>query len=163
MSIGPTRFNPSRTLAATVLPGVMLVSFHGRSSWAEFEPLVRGMYAEPLLGHRYVVLNHVAPTSVSDIPDDEFRRGAARMIDEFRERIDGFAYLIDADGFLAATARAVVTGISAFSRAPFPIKTFKDGPAAADWLASLGAGSTSAATILATLERLSAEERPASQ
>jgi hypothetical protein len=157
MSIGPTRASPSRTLIATVLPGVMLISFRGPATWAEFEPLVRGMYDEPVLGHRYVVLNHVAPTSVKDIPDDEFRRGAAMLIDEYRERIAGFAYLIDTEGFLAATARAVITGISAFSREPFPIKTFKEPDAAADWLTSLGTGSTSAATIVAQLERLITE------
>jgi hypothetical protein len=151
----PTIVSPSRELAMQATPGLLLVSIAGRVTWAEYEPILSAVYREEVLGPRHLVLARIEPTSVRDLPDDEFRQhGAKTLIERHAAQIAGFAYLIAGRGFMASIAQSVVAGVSLISRTPYPERTLSDPSKAADWLSEQLPGGPSPAQILERVELL---------
>ena len=89
-------------------------------------------------GHKVVSL--VVIEEGVPIPDSPIRRAVSSTMDNNSEFAERSANVIAGEGFWAAAARAVLTGIITVTRSPTPRKTFKHAQEALAWLApSIGA------------------------
>jgi hypothetical protein len=79
--------------------------------------------------------------SLSDVtvpmPDQETRQFAATMMSGAKDTAVGYALILEGEGFLAGTARAVGTAIGLLARSSVPWKTFATADEGSRWVASL--------------------------
>ncbi|MFV8749710.1 hypothetical protein ACNOYE_04055 [Nannocystaceae bacterium ST9] len=130
-----TFLGPNNTIAMRVSPGVVVQVFTGKVSREHLDASLH-MLDHPIVGVPYVQLCRVSPTSVKELPDDEFRARAAESLKARAGKLVGFAYVVAGEGFLASMARAVITGINVVLRPTHPEKVFSEPLAAANWLAT---------------------------
>jgi hypothetical protein len=146
--------NPSKTIAVQVFPGVVLQSLSGLVTRDQYERMLP-MLEHPIIGDRYVQLIHVVPTSIGDLPDDEFRKCAADSLKRQSGRLAALAYVVAGEGFLASMARTVIAGVSLLSRSTHAEKVFSESLPAATWLAShSGARTLVPADVVRAVEEL---------
>jgi hypothetical protein len=135
MALDPRYVNPEKTIAMQAFPGVVLQVLSGQVTREHFERSLPWL-EHPILGDRYVQLIRIAPTSIKEIPDDEFRKAAAQMLKQQSGRLAALAFVVAGEGFLSSMSRAVITGVSLLARAAHHEKVFSEPLAAATWLAS---------------------------
>lgn len=71
-----------------------------------------------------------------EMPPAEVRQLGAQMLREVAPLIRCSATVVEGDGFMASTARAVLSGIQLLSRTPCPSKLFSTVDDAATWIAT---------------------------
>lgn len=109
------------------------------------------------LGTMVVIEGKVRP------PDPMVRAAMQDLMRRFEERTLALAYVIRADGFGGAAARAAVTGMLLFNRPKYPFKVFSNIRDGVLWAASkpgLSARINRAATII-DIEQFCAKAAPA--
>jgi hypothetical protein len=93
--------------------------------------------------------------TISDVttpmPDQEARQYAARLMSSSRGKSVGNALILEGEGFLAGTARAVGAAIGMLARQSVPWKTFSNASDASRWVATLLGYDAAAAQELAGL------------
>ncbi len=67
-------------------------------------------------------------------PDEDCRRRIRSTLDRNAERIGGFAYVVEGEGFGAAAIRSALSLITMAARFPFPLKVFGHVEDAVPWL-----------------------------
>lgn len=68
------------------------------------------------------------------MPDGRARKRAERIALATRSAQILQAQVVEGDGFVSATARALLTGVTLASRVPYPIKVFRSESAALPWI-----------------------------
>lgn len=68
-------------------------------------------------------------------PPEDVRNASMKFMQRLGPKLVGVAAVIEGGGLRSATIRAVMTGITLFTRAAQPTKHFADIAAASDWLA----------------------------
>jgi hypothetical protein len=74
-------------------------------------------------GKGYASITVIEPTISLRMPDD-VRKASEKLQRECAPHIQCMAYLVEARGFIAATARTVASGFTLVTRAPYPLKIF---------------------------------------
>jgi hypothetical protein len=162
MSDDLTFVSPSGVMAMRVIPGLLVQTITGKPTREDFVYVAERGFTHPALGERFVQICRVAPDSVRDTPDDDFRKTAAEYVERQHGKLQGFGYVVVGSPLLSATARAVISGISLLSRAPHPEKAFGDLEDAARWLHGLrpeGPGPQQMIDAVEELLRVSAKVR----
>lgn len=101
---------------------------------------------ERLLGVVIVIDALVGP------PDPTTRAALGRLISRQELHIGGLARVVRGEGFAAATARAVITGLTLVTRPDYPTKIFASMGEAAAWLESTRVISPSARQSLSLVD-----------
>ena len=118
------------------VPGAVFQVYLGRGT-AQAVPAFRRCTLSPLLGPRRVSLIYIKPPSVRDAPDEAYRKAGADVQRETVGQTVGVAMVVPLTGFMGATARAVVNGISALSGVTVNQRVFERLDDACHWLAGL--------------------------
>lgn len=89
-------------------------------------------------GRKYASVTIIEP-SISMRFEDDARELSARLQKRWGEHMHAQAYLVDGTGFLPAAVRTATAGLHLMTRAPYPLKVFREPHELADWIASFGA------------------------
>jgi hypothetical protein len=154
-----TYVSASGTMRMRVLPGCFLQANAGKPTLKEWEA-GQFCFDHPALGKRYVMLIRIMPTGGRDAPEEDFRKAVSVRYDAHRDRIAALAYAVVGPALRAATARAVITGISILTRHIHAEKVFGEELAAAQWLHEQLPTGPSPQTIVTALEELVALPTP---
>ena len=92
--------------------------------------------AQATVGNRIVMLNVLAPDTGA-LLSTAAREAAAGLAKDGREHLMGAAHVVEGQGFGAAAARAVMSGIQLAVRARYPTKVFGSTSEALPWVAEL--------------------------
>jgi hypothetical protein len=142
-----------------VLPGCFLQAMTGKPTLKEWEA-GQHIFDNPVLGSRYVILIRILPTGGRDAPDDDFRKAVSARYEADRARIVALSYAVVGPALRAATARAVITGISILTRQIQAEKVFGAEQDAADWLHQQLPQGQAPQAIVKALEELVALPNP---
>lgn len=74
-------------------------------------------------GKGYASITVIEPTISLRMPDN-VRKQSETLQREMAPHIKCMSYLVEAQGFIAATARTVASGFTLITRAPYPLKVF---------------------------------------
>ncbi|MGE0786622.1 MAG: hypothetical protein AB7S26_13205 [Sandaracinaceae bacterium] len=66
---------------------------------------------------------------------EEARNESTLLQARWKDKMKCSAYVVEDSTFMLAGVRTLTAGMSLMTRSPFPIRTFADSPAAADWVA----------------------------
>jgi len=83
-------------------------------------------------GRGYASITVIEPTISLNMPEDVRRRSEA-LQRELAPHIKCMAYVVESDGFVAATARTIASGFLLITRASYPLKLFATGAECATW------------------------------
>ncbi|HEX2671631.1 MAG TPA: hypothetical protein VHM25_12200 [Polyangiaceae bacterium] len=98
-------------------------------AWTQTVELVAEQFAEGLLVMTIIDQHTRAP-------DDNSKAHIRNTLIRYGAKIGAFAYVVEGEGFGAATLRSAISLISLAARYPFPIKVFGHAADAAPWLLS---------------------------
>lgn len=83
-------------------------------------------------GRGYASITVIEPGISLRLPDD-VRAASEALQREFAPNIKCMAYLVQQQGFVAATARTIASGFVLLTRAPYPLKIFATTDECATW------------------------------
>jgi hypothetical protein len=117
---------------------VLASRWHATPSKQKLELLGRQQraLAESTVDRRIVVLTVLA-SGAGLMLTNEARNAAEAVAKAGREYVAGLAQVVEGEGFMAATARAVMSGIQLAVRARYPTKVFGTVDEALPWVAEL--------------------------
>jgi hypothetical protein len=108
-----------------------------------------------------VVLPPASRAAVGFDAHSRFQRELARFWDSITPKIVANAFVVEEEGFAAATARAFVTGVQLLTRGSRPRKVFSNMAEAAEWLeghmAKAGVSYGNPAELTAVVQDLAAK------
>src|SRR5262249_241936 len=107
-----------------------------------------------------VMLNVLEGTGAT--PSAEVRQRIARDMKHYENVTRAIAVVYEAKGFLAATVRAIVTGLQAMSRQRAPLKVFATVADACLWLSHSGFLRSDSNEIVAAVQEVRSTESAAS-
>jgi hypothetical protein len=128
-----------------VISGAYAVASYKRVflSSVRAKPTVRDLQLLSAVGneHSSRLRAKTCSLSISDVsvpmPDQDARQYAADLMSRSVQTSVAAALVLEGEGFLAGTARAVGTAIGLLARSPVPWKTFAAVGQASEWLTSL--------------------------
>lgn len=85
---------------------------------------VQGAHVDAMPDGRTAVFTILAQDS-NGIPDSAARKEAEQVAKRYRDAVQVSAQIVLGEGFLATTARALLTGVNLATRLPYPIKVFR--------------------------------------
>ena len=143
-------------VACRARPGLFVMVVRGKAL-AEHLAGVTRVWRDDVLGPQMIYLLHVEPRSVRDVPDEGFRTGASALLKAPGREVVKSAVVVPVEGFVGATTRGVLTGMSWLSGGDWQIHSALDEAAKAVVSSSSSSlVSIDAATIVGAVEALRA-------
>jgi hypothetical protein len=121
--------------AIGVLENILLAVFEKtptESAVTATATIADGVLARHPSGTGY--LHYANAMRVQPPPDQAARNAYVHLMRNYAGRLNAAAVVIEGKGLTAAVVRSVVTGITLIARPPFPVRSFAEPDAAADWL-----------------------------
>jgi hypothetical protein len=119
-------------VAFRALRGASLHAYLGKAT-ADLVPHLQRISASPLLKPHAVTLLYINPRSARDGPEDAYRKAAALLQQQLATQTLAEAIVIPAQGFVGATARAVMGAQGILHGTRTPSRVFTTLEEAAQW------------------------------
>ncbi len=129
------------------MPGLSVLLYR-RKAGAAHVPALQAYSHDPILGPSWLQLLLLVPDSVKDVPDDDFRQAAAAALKSELTRPLASAAVIPRQGFVGATTRAIMTGLTFVTRGEREMQIFSSVDEAAVWLVQQGPAAGLSATAV---------------
>ena len=141
-----------RVFACRARAGLFVMVMRGKGLGAHV-PALSSVWNHDVLGARLAYLLVIDPRSPRDVPDDGFRTGAAALLKKPHGDVVVGAAVVPVEGFVGATVRGVLTGLSWMSGGTQQV--FSSVEAAAAVIAAAGID-VAADVVIADVEALRA-------
>ncbi len=119
-------------VAFRAMRGASLHAYLGKAT-ADLVPHLQRISASPLLKPECVTLLYINPKSARDGPEDAYRKAAALLQQQLATQTLAEAVVIPAQGFVGATARAVMGAQGILHGTKTPSRVFTTLEEAAQW------------------------------
>ena len=118
-------------------PGLLVTAWGGaiqKEKIQRMDGVIRRL-VEVSEGGRYSSITIVEPT-ISMRFEEDARETSMRLQKRWAPHIRALAYLVEGMGFLPAAVRTLTAGLHLVTRAPYPLKVFRDAGELSGWVAS---------------------------
>lgn len=133
--VSPSRQYWDEHCSIHVWNNVVIVDFLGAPQGSQIQEVERA--AEGVIDSGQKVLMLIRLGELAKPPEREAREGITRMMRTLVDHSDGWALVIEADGFLGAALRSVAAGMSMLRTKVVPQRPFSNVEEGAAWLGRL--------------------------